>query len=110
MPAPEISIGQLRHRITIQRATETSAEDASVVQTWSTFANLYAEIVPLNGSESYVAQGINASVVYRITTRYIAGVVPKMRILWGDRVFEIAGVRNIDSRGRWLVMNCEESV
>jgi len=110
MPAPTIKIGQLRHRVTIQRVTETRGTDGSVVQAWSTFANARAEIVPLSGSEDYVAQGLSASVVHRITTRYVTGVVPKMRIVWGDRTFEINSVRNIDERGRWLVMNCVEAV
>jgi SPP1 family predicted phage head-tail adaptor len=100
----------MRHRVQIQQATETRSTDGSVVQAWSNFAAAHAEIVPLSGSEDYVAQGLSASVVYRITTRHISGVVPKMRILWGSRVFEIENVRNIDERGRWLVMNCEEAV
>jgi SPP1 family predicted phage head-tail adaptor len=103
-------IGSLRHRIQIQQATETRATDGSISQAWSNFAAARAEIVPLNGSESYVAQGLSAGVHHRITTRYIPGVVPKMRVLWGDREFDIVTVRNIDERNRWLVMQCEESV
>lgn len=110
MPAPTIDIGSLRHRVTIQQATETQASDGSVVRTWATYHTGQAEIVPLNGSESYVAQGLSAGIVHRITMRYRSGVVPKMRVIWGDRVFEIITARNIDERGRWLVMNCEESV
>ncbi len=109
-PAPIIKIGSLRHRVTIQEATETRGTDGAVVQTWGTFATVYAEIVPLNGSEDYVAQGLNASVVYRITTRYVPDVVPKMQIVWGEREFDIVSVRNLDERNRWLVMNCTESV
>lgn len=108
--AGKTPIGALRHRVTIQRATETRGSDGSVVQAWSTYCTGRAEIVPLNGSEDYVAQGLSASVVYRITMRYRSGVVPKMRVLWGERVFEVASVRNIDERRRWMVMNCEESV
>ena len=100
----------MRHRVTIQEATETRASDGSVTQAWSTFAVVYAEIVPLSGSEDYVAQGLNAATVYRISTRYVEGVVPKMRIIWGDREFEIIGVRNLDERNRFLVMDCQEAV
>jgi SPP1 family predicted phage head-tail adaptor len=110
MSAPKISIGSLRHRIMIQQATETIADDGSTVQSWSNYKPTRAEIVPLNSSEAYVAQGITASVIHRITCRYVAGVVPKMRIKWGERIFEIEGVRDIDERGRFLIMNCEEQV
>ena len=101
-------IGAFRHKITIQQATETQGDDGAVVQAWATFATPYAEIVPLSGSENYVAQGITASVAYRITCRYVSGVIPKMRILWGSRDFLIYAVRNLDEQNRFLVMTCEE--
>jgi SPP1 family predicted phage head-tail adaptor len=104
------SIGSLCHHITIQQATETQGADGSVIQTWANYCTAYAEIVPLSGSEDYVAQGLSASVIYRITIRYRAGIVPKMCIVWGSREFDIISVRTIDERGRWLVMQCEEDV
>jgi SPP1 family predicted phage head-tail adaptor len=110
MSKRDTAIGKLRHRITIQQATETRGADGSVVQTWATYCTGYAEIVPLSGSEDYIAQGLNASVVHRVTIRYRSGIVPKMQVLWGARTLEIVNVRNLDERGKWLVMNCEESV
>jgi SPP1 family predicted phage head-tail adaptor len=102
------SRGALRHKVIIQVDTETIAADRSLTHSWGTFATVYAEIVPISANESYVAQGVTGSVAYRITCRYVASVVPKMRILWGTRVFEIYGVRNLDERNRYLVMTCEE--
>jgi SPP1 family predicted phage head-tail adaptor len=102
------TIGAMRHFVEIQQAMEARDSDGSVTTTWEAYANEYAEIVPLSGSEDYIAQGISASVVYRISMRYVAGVVPKMRIAWNDRTFEIHTVRSLDERDRWLVMNCQE--
>lgn len=104
------SRGALRHSIVIQSTTQTRGSDGSVVDAWGTYATAWAEIVPLQGSEDYIAQGLNASVVHRVAMRYISGIVPKMRVLWGTRTLEIVTVRNLDERGKWLVMNCEESV
>ena len=101
-------VGAMRNRITIQQTTQTQDTDGSVIDTWSTFASPYAEIVPISGSEDYIAQGITASVVYRVTCRYISGVVPKMRISYGDRVLLIYSVRNIDEKNKYLVMSCGE--
>jgi len=42
--------------------------------------------------------------------RYVSGIVPKMRIVWGERIFDIQSVRSLDERGQWLVMNCTEEV
>jgi SPP1 family predicted phage head-tail adaptor len=102
------SIGAMRHQVVIQKTTQNTGADGHVTDAWSTHVTVWAEVVPLSGSETYVAQGITASVVYRISCRYVSGVVPKMRVLWGSRVFEIGSVRNLDERNRFLVMNCQE--
>jgi len=102
------AIGQLRQRVIIQKTTQTIASDGQVTDSWSTYKTVDAEIVPLSGSEDYKAQGVTASVAYRITCRHVSGVTPKMRILWGARVFEIYAARNIDEQNRFLVMTCEE--
>lgn len=102
--------GRLRHYVIIQQATETQGADGSVIQTWGEFAHVYAEISPKSGNETYASQGIHASVVHEIRIRYLKGVVPKMRILWGERVFEIIGVVNWNERNREMLLNCTEIV
>jgi SPP1 family predicted phage head-tail adaptor len=99
---------ELRHRITVQSMTDTQDTDGSVSETASTFRTAWARIVPLKGSEDYVAQGIAASVVYEMWIRYIPNVTPKMRVLWGERTFEVDSVRNYDSLNKWLILTCEE--
>lgn len=106
-------LGDMRHLVEIQKSHEYCNSDGSIAATWETLAYVWAEIVPLSGSEDYVAQGLSASVVYRISTRYfkaLESIVPKMQIVYGDRTFEIVAVRNLDERDRWLVMNCQENV
>jgi SPP1 family predicted phage head-tail adaptor len=101
-------IGALRHRIVIQQTTQTRADDKSVLDSWSTFCTADAEILPLSGSEDYVARGITASVVYSVKMRYRPGIDSKMRIVFGSRIFQIYSVRNLDEQGRFLVMDCGE--
>jgi len=88
--------------------TDAQASDGSISETASTFRTAYARIVPLRGSEDYVAQGITASIVYELWIRHISNVVPKMQITWGARTFTISSVRNYDSLNRWLILLCEE--
>jgi SPP1 family predicted phage head-tail adaptor len=105
-----VRAGRLRHYVTVQQATETQDTDGSVIQTWGTYAQVYAEISPKSGSEDYAAAGINASVVHEIRIRYLDGLTPKMRIVYGDRTFEIVGVVNWGERDREQLLTCTEVV
>lgn len=99
--------GELRHRITIQRATETQDAFGAVVQTWSTFATLWAGVEALSGREFFAAQQVNAQVSHRIRIRYLSGVTPKMRVVFGSRTFNIEVVMD-DGRRRELQLLVSE--
>jgi len=103
--------GNLRHRVTIQQVTETRDDMGGVTQTWSTFAaSLHAEIAPLSGRELLLARQVNAETTHRIRLRYRAGITPKMRVLFGSRIFAIESVLDTDERGIEVVLLCREAL
>ncbi len=102
--------GRLRHRVQIQRATETRASDGGTVQTWRAIGTVWADVRPLTGREQELA-GRTASVVsHRVEVRYRDGVDTRCRVVWGDRTFGVVAARNEDERGRALVMDCLEAL
>jgi SPP1 family predicted phage head-tail adaptor len=100
--------GKLRRSITIQQPANATDAIGGLTQVWSTFASGYAEISPNNGREAIQAQQINAQQPILIRTRYIAGVMPKMRVLYGSRIFEIISVANLNEKNRELEFTCLE--
>ncbi len=102
--------GELRHRITIQQATETPSTSGAITQTWSTVATVWAAIEALSGREAFAAQQVNAQVSSRIRIRYRAGITPKMRIVFGARTFNIESVMDMESRRRELQLLVSEVV
>jgi len=105
-----IRAGNLEHLVTIQQATETRGADGSVIQTWGTLGTEWAEISPKQGDEKYAAQGIIAEVVHEIRMHYRSTVTPKMRILYGARVFEIQSVLNWREASAEMLLVCLELV
>lgn len=95
--------GSLRHRLTLEEATEAHNSRGEPIHTWGEVANVWAEIVPLSGREGFAAAQMYASATHRIRIRYRAGVVPKMRFTKGVRVFEIDAVLNTDERNREMI-------
>lgn len=102
--------GRLRHRITIQKATEAQDSTGQAVKTWSTFTRCWSEIVPLSGRELQAAQAISAEASHSIRIRHVDGITPKHRIAYGSRVFDINGITDTNERGRELILTCRERV
>jgi SPP1 family predicted phage head-tail adaptor len=105
-----VRAGKLRHRIAIEQVAETQDPDGSVIETWSTFANAHASIEPISGREYFAAQTTQADVTHRICMRYLAGLIPKMRVKYGLRIFDILSVINVNERNRELQLMCKESI
>jgi SPP1 family predicted phage head-tail adaptor len=101
--------GPLRHRIAIERVTETRDTDGSAIETWSTYATVQASIEPISGREYFAAQSTQADLTHRIVMRYLSGIIPKMRVKYRSRIFDILSVINVEERNRELQLMCRES-
>ena len=93
--------GKLRRLVSIEQPIRTADASGEMVATWSVFAaNLYAEVTPLSGNEKLQAQQINASVTNKVTIRYLPGIDPAMRVVYGTRNLQIVNVQNVNERDR----------
>lgn len=102
--------GQLRHRIVIQQLAEGRDSAGGIAETWITFVTLPAAVEPLKGREYFQSDQLNAEVSHRIKVRYYPGILPKMRVSWGTRIFRVEAVLNIDERNREIQLMCTEVI
>lgn len=105
-----MNAGALRHRVTIQRFERVEDEGGGYVEDWKDVATVWAAIKPMRGNERYEAQQVQSTLTHKVIMRYRAGIKPQMRILYGNRVFEIEAVIDVDERHRWLELLCSEVV
>jgi SPP1 family predicted phage head-tail adaptor len=105
MTSPKV--GELRHRITIERPVRTDDEGGAASVTWLPVATLWARIEGRGGREGLSGDGETARAVNRITLRYRPDVGPSMRILAAGEVFDIISAQDEEGRRRWLVCYCE---
>ena len=103
-------LGKLRHRITIEQVAETQDADGSVIETWSNYASAQGSIEPVSGREYFDAQTTQADITHRIYLRRISGVIPKMRVKYGERIFDILSVINTRERNAELQLMCRENI
>lgn len=100
---------QLKHRITIQSATETKDSYGQAIKTWSTYCIRDAEIINEPGSEYFTEQQIYAErpVVFRIRYDLTAkDITPKMRVLYDSNYYDIHSVINNRETNRHINIQC----
>lgn len=114
-----LSAGTLNHRIQIQHLdTDTDSDgnvvalqdsDGNVIESWITFADLWANVRPASVREFIAAAAEQSKVTVAVQIRYIAGVKRSMRIRHDDRLYNIEGVLPDPYSGReWLTLPCSE--
>jgi SPP1 family predicted phage head-tail adaptor len=95
--------GEMRHHLTIQSLATTPTAEGDTLDTPVTVAKVWARIMPLSGSEKFVAAMQQDTSSHKINCRYVSGITPKMRAIRADgRVFNFTSVNNVDERNREL--------
>ncbi|MGL4394909.1 MAG: phage head closure protein [Hyphomicrobium sp.] len=107
MKAP-VTVGDLRHRIVIEAETRVSDGAGGASATWQTVAEVWAAIWPRSTDETFTADRLAGRATHDIWIRHRAGVVPAMRLRFGQRLFDIRGVIDSEDRGHWLKCVVEE--
>lgn len=105
-----MEIGKLRHRVTIEKYTETRSSAGQVLKTYTTSSTRWAQIRPLTTKEILQAQQIHAEITHELFLRYPLDVSTKDRVIYNSRTFEIIGVTIINEENRFIKLNCVERV
>lgn len=103
--------GQLRHRITLQSPSGTRDAVGERSTTWTNVATVWASVEPLSTSERHIAAQAHTFLTHRVTIRYasvVSAIDASWRVLFGDRVLTIEGVRNLNERNITLELVCTE--
>lgn len=106
----DVRAGQLRERVTIQEQVAHRSSSGAEVIAWSDMATVWASVEPVSGNERWIA-GLDqrlAERTVRIRLRYRTGVTEKMRVVFGERVFDIQQVIHPWTRRRELYLICRE--
>lgn len=109
---PTIEAGRLRHRVTIQRQTQTQNPlTGELTVTWTNVATVWAAVEPISAREFVVSQEPNARVTARATIRYRDGIDASMRLVHRGRNYNIHGVlEDLDSGREYLTLPLSEGV
>ncbi|SEQ76221.1 phage head closure protein [Basfia succiniciproducens] len=103
-----MNIGKLRHRVTLQKQTNTQNDYGAFVSTWQDVATVWAEVKPISGREYFSAQQVQSEVSTQIWIRYLEGIEPTMRVKHNDKHYEILSVLNHNGRNTSIQLMCKD--
>jgi len=72
--------GKLDRRISLQTAVEAQDAYGQAIRTWSTTYTVWADVFPMKYSEVYEGDRKTEQTLFKMRIRYIAGIIPTMRI------------------------------
>ena len=108
---------KMRHRITIQEQVLTADGAGGNTASWTNYAVVWAYIADMSSlsgmnlrSEKNFAGQLQERTPYKITIRYLSGVMASMRVLYDGRIYNIRSINNVDEGNEVLIIYVEEGV
>ena len=90
--------GKLDRSITIERFTETISPAGKPSQAWTVLAMVPAQLVEASTEEFLRKFGEDAETVAMFRIRHLDGVTTKDRVVYNERPFNIAEIKEIGRR------------
>jgi SPP1 family predicted phage head-tail adaptor len=103
-----ISIGRLRQKVTLEKATSTTDNAGGCTETWASVVSFYADIRPSGGDEAYRQGKVQDKITHKVYCRWRSDIKTAYRLKYESRYFNIKSIKNIDERDRFLELTCSE--
>ena len=101
----------LREWVEIQQATVSPNSFGEALETWQKYSKCKAQIMPISGTEAFIAEQEYSELKVRIKIRYDAGVNTAMRVVHNfnneDIIYDIrAVILENYTKKHYLMLNC----
>lgn len=106
----DLTAGNLREPLTIQRKLATSDGMGGEAIQWITLAIIRGDVRPLSGREAVQAMQLQASLTHRVYIRYRADLTPADRLVMRGQPLQIRAIVNMEMKNRWLELACDSGV
>jgi len=112
--AKPVKIGALRHRITIQSLLLAPDGQGGNTEVWTDLCEIWADVQPVSSNERLYARQLQYTRSHKVIIRNLedldVGVTHTHRFLFDQRTFHIKGIRRLDEKRFWLILDAEENV
>ncbi len=100
----------MRSRVTFQKRALVENAQNERVDTFTGLITVSANISAGIGREFWQAKQLNSEITGIMRVRYLSGILPTMRVTFGNRTFEVVSVTDPGERHRELVIWYKEAL
>ena len=91
--------GNLDRLITIEQVSlSNDTFGSSQTESWSTFAQVWAEVLPMKAEEKFRSAEKYSSQTNVFRIRWLSGLTPRMRISYNSKLWRILGIKELERR------------
>jgi SPP1 family predicted phage head-tail adaptor len=102
-------IGERRCPVVVEANSPTTNDLGETIDAWTEVGGAWAKIENQAGRELYLSRQVQPDATAIIKIPYYHGLTTKHRIKYGDRIFDIQAVNNVEERNREHWLTCRES-
>src|SRR5690554_3647268 len=103
-----MEIGDLRHRITLQKPVTVVNLNGFEETAWEDFKTVWVAVSNLHGREYFAAVAVQAENTVKFTIRYLPNLDTTMRISFRDKTYNITAIDNIKYQNRFIEIKALE--
>lgn len=96
--------GDLDRLVIIEQKSDTQDSYGEAVPTWTTFATVWAKVVPFSATELFKSAADHSQKVNKFYIRYLTGVTEVMRINYDGLYWRILGIQEINRKRGWEIL------
>ena len=97
-----MTIGHLKHRITLQKLITTTNENGFSEESYVDDKELWASIRNLYGKEFYEAAAVQKEMTVKFIIRVTSDLDETMRILFKGKIYNITSIDNIRYENKYI--------
>lgn len=104
--------GELRERVSIERATTTADGYGGQSVTWAAVypSGIWAKVESVRGREDERQGRLSTVETYLITVRFGISVTTLDRVVWRGKTFNVRAAADREGTREWTVLECEAGV
>lgn len=100
--------GELDKRVQLRQRVDTPSDDMGTEPTYPVQFNAWAKVTQTSATTYQETAQTENAITHYITIRWRSGITKDFEVVLGDEVFRVQRVRDLNSRRRFLLLECTD--
>jgi len=100
--------GDLNKRIYLRQRIDQPADDGGTDSVYQNEKDVWAKVRQVGATTYHESVQADDTITHYMTIRYRRGITSDFEVVYGGYVYRVKRLRDLNSAGRYLLLECEE--